>query len=375
MCSRTRALRRATPLLLVALFAIGACAPARVTPSVSTIVTPLLTDFRARADSLTAAVNASDSTASRGIATTEARFTDEGGVREVRLRHLDTLGASGLLSNLFANDTLRAVKFSILGRRSSVLLVGNPAGVEAATQALLRADEPAPHVLIEATVVQFTRETLRQFALALDQGTKGSVKDAAISLGALQAPAVIFTSILGSANPQGFRASIDALENEELAQVIARPYLSARSGDSANVSIGRDRYVVAAAPLTGGGLSSAQQVSTGVLLRLLPHVLPDSQVRVEISVEQSEFIPTEGNEALQLDKSAAQTVMQIRTGQTIVIGGLSVQRGSRYQGGVPWIGRIPGLSWLFSQRGSDETRRDVVILITPYIWTPGTRLP
>lgn len=365
---------RTTTALGFFLLTLVACAPAQVTPSVSTIVTPLLQDFRDRADSLSAAVNAQRAATGAPAPSPEPRFSDVGGVREVRLRNLDTLGAAGLLTNLFANDSIRSVKFSILGRRSSVLLVGSPVGIDAATQALLRADEPAPHVLIEATVVQFTRETLRQFALAIDQGTKGSVKDAAISLGALQAPAVIFTSILGSANPQGFRASIEALENEELAQVIARPYLSARSGDSANVTIGRDRYVVAAAPLNAG-FSSAQQVSTGVILRLLPHVLPDSQVRVEISVEQSEFIPTEGNEAVQLDKSSAQTVMQIRTGQTIVIGGLSVQRGSRYQGGVPWFGRIPGLGRLFSQRGADSSRRDVVILITPYIWTPGTQLP
>ena len=355
-------------LLLVALLATTSACASAPTRTVADIVAPTLATYRAHADSVVAAATAGRANAA--LAPQAAPTALDPSMREYALRNLDTLSAAAMLRGMFPDSTLR---FAILGRRSIVLLGGPPDNVSKAIAALSHVDQPPGHVLIEATVIQFSREVVRQFALSLDQAAKGTVKDAAIQLGSLVNPAITFTSILGAGNTQGFRAGIDALENEQLARVIARPYLSARSGDSASITVGRDRYIVTTA-FNGQASTGSQQVSTGVLLRLLPLTMPDSQVKLQISVEQSEFIPTEGDEALQVDKSTAQTMMQVRSGQTIVIGGLSVERDVRYDSGLPFLRRI----WPFAaanSRGGDHKRQDIVILVTPYIWQPGTSLP
>jgi type II secretory pathway component GspD/PulD (secretin) len=339
--------------------------------SVSEIVSPVLTSHRARSDSLIKAAVGDISTPAPLPAATLAPL--DSGLTEYRLKHLDTLSAGALLRGLFPDNSPTGLRWAVMGRRSMVMLAGAPPVVNQAVSALTHADIAPGHILIEATVVQFNREVVRQFALSLDQAAKGTVRDAAVQLGSLVNPAVTFTSVLGSGNTQGFRASIDALENEQLARVIARPYVTARSGDSASVTVGRDRYIVTTA--FGGNVNSgSQQVTTGVLLRFLPLAMPDSMVKMAVSVEQSEFIPTEGNEAVQVDKSAATTIMQVRSGQTIVIGGLSVERDSRYESGLPFLRRL----WPFAAtnaRGTDHKRLDVVILVTPYLWTPGTVVP
>jgi type II secretory pathway component GspD/PulD (secretin) len=355
-------------IVVLALATVG-CASATTHRSVDEVVSPVLAASRARTDSLIAV--GSGGAPRRGAAAPAATPTTDSSFREIPLRYLDTLAAGALLRDMYRDTSAAGLRFSVLGRRSMVILSGTPAQMRRAATILDRADQPPGHILIEATVIQFSREVLNQFALAVDQAAKGTVKDAAVQLGSLVNPAVVFTSLLGSNNSQSFRASITALESEQLATVIARPYLSARSGDSANITIGRDRYVVTAAP-TGVGNVSSQQVTTGVLLHLLPLIMPDSQVKLDVRVEQSEFIPTEGNETVQVDRSAAATIMQVRSGQTIVIGGLSLKRDSRYNAGVPWFRRIP---FLGGQQGKDVKNTDVAILVTPYIWQPGTALP
>lgn len=361
MPTPTRALIAATLVLL------GACASAP-TRSVSEIVAPSLAAHRAHTDSLLVAATAGRNTAA--IPPDAPRAVLDSTMREYALRHLDTASAAGLLRGMFSESRLQ---FAVLGHQSTVLLGGPSGDVANALSALAFADQPPGHVLIEAVVIQFSRETLRQFALSLDQATKGTVSDAAVQLGSLVNPAIVFTSLLGAGNTQGFRAGIDALESEQLARVIARPYLSARSGDSASITVGRDRYIVTTA-FNGQANMGSQQVSTGVLLSLMPVAMPDSQVRLQISVEQSEFIPTEGDEALQVDRSTAKTMMQVRSGQTIVIGGLSVERDTRYDAGLPFFRRLWPFAWTNS-RGSDRLRQDVVILVTPYLWHPGSTLP
>jgi type IV pilus assembly protein PilQ len=63
----------------------------------------------------------------------------------------------------------------------------------------------------------------------------------------------------------------------------------------------------------------------------------------------------------------AETNVNLRDGQTIVIGGLNKETSSRSDTGVPYLESIPGLGYLFKRKGSDDRREDLLIFITPHI--------
>jgi type II secretory pathway component GspD/PulD (secretin) len=333
----------------------------------------MLTDSRGRMDSMLVALR---SATPRAVVAPVAPIV-VGGPTEVELAHLDSAGATMLLQALYPSGGFggsSSVRWAVLGRRSRVLLSGDSAQVAGARAALLTADQPVEHVLLEALVVQVDRETLEELAFALDQGATGSVSDAAVAFGSLTNPAITFSSLLGAGRTQQFRAAVDALEAREMAYVLARPFLSTQSGDPARISIGRDRYIVTGSPAGFGNLGS-QQVQTGTILDLRPLVVGDSQVVVMVDVEQSTFVPTEGNEAVQVNRAQANSRVRVRTGETILIGGLALDSDVRFQSGLPWIARIPLVGALFGSRGRERVGRELLILITPHIWRPGMAMP
>jgi type II secretory pathway component GspD/PulD (secretin) len=67
--------------------------------------------------------------------------------------------------------------------------------------------------------------------------------------------------------------------------------------------------------------------------------------------------------------------MQVPTGQTIIIGGLALDRQTRSSASIPLLGRLPLLSLIFAKSNVSRSNEEVVIFLTPRIWTPDVDLP
>ena len=98
-------------------------------------------------------------------------------------------------------------------------------------------------------------------------------------------------------------------------------------------------------------------------------------VRMDIDVEDSEFVPTVQNVAVEVDKNKATTNAQVESGQSIIIGGLILNRQSYSNAGFPWFRRIPLLNIFFADQERSDTKQEVVIFVTPHIWTPDLDVP
>ena len=61
------------------------------------------------------------------------------------------------------------------------------------------------------------------------------------------------------------------------------------------------------------------------------------------------------------------TLLRVRDGETIIIGGLIKRQDDRIKGRMPIIGHIPILGWLFTKASSDLTSTELVVFITPRI--------
>jgi type IV pilus assembly protein PilQ len=66
-------------------------------------------------------------------------------------------------------------------------------------------------------------------------------------------------------------------------------------------------------------------------------------------------------------KKQTSTSLIVQDGETIVISGLTKQRGLSSVSGLPWLKDIPVLGWLFKGEGTTESMEEVLIFITPKI--------
>ena len=107
-------------------------------------------------------------------------------------------------------------------------------------------------------------------------------------------------------------------------------------------------------------------------LEITPHVIDGRKLMMTIVVKKDEVDlsrTVEGNPFI--IKKQTQTALIVEDGETIVISGLTKQRGASSDSGVPWMKDIPVLGWLFKGEGTTSSMEEVLIFITPKILAPS----
>jgi type II secretory pathway component GspD/PulD (secretin) len=170
-------------------------------------------------------------------------------------------------------------------------------------------------------------------------------------------------------------ATIDFLVRRNAAEVLARPYITSRSTQPATIEIVNDQFARVNTTSDDSSIISTDSVSAGVTMSITPTVLADDAVRLDIALEESRFAATAGDIIISKQRNTASSSMDVKSGQTIVIGGLNSKYRLSEDAGLPWLRNIPILNLFAGEQGAIETRRQLVVYITPYIWIPGQELP
>jgi len=110
----------------------------------------------------------------------------------------------------------------------------------------------------------------------------------------------------------------------------------------------------------------------GVKLKVIPHVTRDGMIRLQISPEFSVVVREESfttSDVPVVDTRKMSTIALVRTGNTVVLGGLRKKDVSKQINKVPLLGDLPLIGGLFRFEGEDTTVNELVIFITPKIVT------
>jgi type II secretory pathway component GspD/PulD (secretin) len=178
---------------------------------------------------------------------------------------------------------------------------------------------------------------------------------------------VQFTRSNTAANPLAFTAIINALFEQDKARLVSRPYVSVLSGKPANINLTTNQYVVVQTPSAGAAVYTTQAIKAGVVMNITPTVASGGVIRLQMSVEDSQFVPTTGNTAVQVNQDNASSFMTLLDGQTTIIGGMVVKRVSSDNIGIPWLRRIPIINLFTSNQQATEHHSEVAIYLTPHI--------
>jgi len=146
----------------------------------------------------------------------------------------------------------------------------------------------------------------------------------------------------------------------------------ALSGDTASFLAGGQFPVPEANGL--GTVTFAYQ-PYGVGLSFTPTVLKDGVVNLIIKPEVSELDPTHtvtvaGTSVPGLITRKASTTLELRDGQSFMLGGLLQNSVTTAQDQLPWIGDVPVLGALFRSAQYQKNETDLVIMVTPHIVHP-----
>ena len=163
-------------------------------------------------------------------------------------------------------------------------------------------------------------------------------------------------------------ARLAALSKSGEAVVLAQPQLLARSGSTASFLAGGE---VPYASVDKDGKSTTTFKKYGVSLNITPHADRNAAIRSRIEIEVSSVdttITVPGGPALKIRK--ASTEFNVRSGQTLVLGGFISRERSKDQDGLPGLSNVPLLGGLFGVKREQERHTELAIFVTPMIVDP-----
>jgi general secretion pathway protein D len=168
-----------------------------------------------------------------------------------------------------------------------------------------------------------------------------------------------------SNNVTGFIAALETLGSTK---ILASPRILVLNKQRAEIQLGARLGFQTLSQNFTSTIQQVQFLNTGTLLRLRPFVSSDGMVRMEIHPERSQGVVE--NNLPSAQTAELTTNVMVPDGATLVIGGLMEDDDEYFQQGLPILSRIPVLGYAFGAKLKTDTRRELVVLLTPHIWTP-----
>ncbi len=204
---------------------------------------------------------------------------------------------------------------------------------------------------------------------ALTEGTDGPGFDP-YKVGSASNPYQSFLSYFG--DNLGVDVLLEALEDENMATVLAEPNLTALSGETASFLAGGEFPVVTS---VNNGEVNTEYKEYGVRLNFTPVVLSENRIRLNVKPEVSNLsdsgaVIIEGVTIPALETRKIETTVELGDGQGFLLGGLFQNNLKESLQAVPGLGDLPILGPLFRSENFERKKSELMIIVTPSIVTP-----
>ena len=183
-----------------------------------------------------------------------------------------------------------------------------------------------------------------------------------------------------SASSENLSLLIRALSDSRHVEILSRPQVMTLDNQPAFIQVGeRVPRIVGSTINQTGQVNNIELENVGLILGVTPRISPDGMVVMEIDAEKSHLgsesdgipvsVSTDGSviRSPRVNLTTAQTTVSAASGQTIVLGGLITNEMQTVARRVPWLSEIPLLGNLFRYDGSLNSRKELLIILTPRV--------
>ncbi|MBI1821047.1 MAG: hypothetical protein HYR79_04985 [Nitrospirae bacterium] len=298
------------------------------------------------------------------------------------------------LSNAKAKDVVNLLRTMLEIRRihvnddlNSITLRETPDKIKLAEKIIESNDRKGAEVMLELEVLEVQESGKLKYGFNFPKNNISMQMGGNTATGNTTqfTPGTIDLGTLKNLNDQVFQfiipsVNVDFLKTESNAKTLANPKIRVLDGKSAKINIG-DRVPILLSSTTapaaaGSNVQSTTSTSTefkdvGIKLSAEPTVHLNNEVTIKLNLEVSSLgekvqLAT-GVEQFQFGQRVVETFLNLRDGETAVIGGLMRDDNRKSASKIPILGDIPILGVFFSGVEKAKSRSDIVLTITPHI--------
>ena len=249
--------------------------------------------------------------------------------------------------------------------QKAIVVKGTPEEIEAASRLLNNLDRKRPQIMVDVKLVEIDRQKVKDLGFTWEVGgVTGAIAFGELSLG-------------GTMERQDLvEVTLNALTRENKAHLVGNPRILTLSGEKATITVG-DRVpyrniqgVDEAGHVIPGGV---EFLDVGVKLEVTPLLTEDQMILVEVkpevssSSEREYYLAGQRYTDPQVKTRLAETTARLKSGETLVIGGLIRSEDIENITRIPILGEIPLIGELFVLHNKTHEETELIIFITPHI--------
>ena len=245
--------------------------------------------------------------------------------------------------------------------------------------ALEKLDTPPTQVLIEASIIEVTLNDSLQYGLEWTFNGRlggsgyngvGVISDGQFNFGgaggavAQLANGFSYTVTGGGGD---IVAVLQALSTESLINVISTPSVMVLDNNVASIQVGDQVPINSGSTVTNGGntINNISYKDTGVQLTVRPSVNAGGLVTLDVMQNVTDVGPIDVTGNRRFLERSIESRVSVRSGESVVLGGLIRENAANQEDGVPWLHKAPIIGPLFGTTEKTRDRTELLIILTP----------
>ncbi len=270
-------------------------------------------------------------------------------------------------------------------RTSRLIVQDIPSILDQITELIEQLDIATQQVYVEADIVQISHDKSFSFGTKADFGEDIGQGGDPSSPGVGSTTGSVFSSFnpflstssggltLLDVNQGTYRFQIDMMVSREKAEVIASPRLLIQDGGIGSFNLGsqepfatqqRNNFFGS----SGDSFFTQQFRNVGTTINLEVYASEAGYIEMFIGIEDTRARRVELanlGDSLAVDGSFIDTSVTVKSGRTVVLGGIINRSNSESRSGVPILSSIPIIGGLFSNKSKDSEKQKLLVFITP----------
>ncbi|MBI5182053.1 MAG: hypothetical protein HZA06_03960, partial [Nitrospirae bacterium] len=288
------------------------------------------------------------------------------------------------LSNVKAKDMVNLLKTMLDTKKiyineelNAIVVRDAPEKVKLAEKVIEANDRRIAEVLLDVEILEVDRNKLLKYGYSLTNtftitgSISGSTTDSSQTTISLQTLKDIGGGNIFFSIPTA-SATLDLMKQDTDAQILANPKLRVINNKSAKIHIG-DRVPLKSSTTTestGQTKTSYEYKDVGVKLTVEPNIHLGNNITIKLGLEISSLgsnVGTTSDPQYVIGSRNAETVLNLKDGETVIIGGLIKDEERDTVDKIPLLGDIPILGKLFSKTNKENIKTDILMTITPRV--------
>lgn len=277
------------------------------------------------------------------------------------------------------------------GRTNSLIITDVPENFPRLEAALAALDIRTPQILVDAEVIETTVSKLKDLGVEWGTGSEGTMFALTPAKRTTRMPfSTLFgktagggpTSLtVGTFDTSQAVAALQMLESDTDTKILARPKILTLDNESAVIRLTRNEAIgfqTTSQTQTGSNTSTPERSVTGVVLVVTPQVNDNGYITMLIEPSVSKTVasnispPTNQSTPRDPKTRSARSLVRIRSGDTLVVGGLIDRTAEETHRKVPILADIPFVGEAFKNKEVSDSASELIVFVTPRLLEEAT---